>query len=58
MELLVAASSDGCKGLGHYILRGCNTGPDCTTINAWDYTTTANPPPAWWPCPVTLTDAP
>jgi hypothetical protein len=58
MELVVAASADGCKGLGHYILRGCNTGPDCTTANAWDYTTTANPPPAWWPCPVTLTDAP
>ncbi|HJX63577.1 MAG TPA: hypothetical protein VJ860_06455 [Polyangia bacterium] len=50
-QLVVAGSpSEPCQYVNHYILRGCDTGPNCSA-GRWDYTTPENPPPAWWPCP-------
>jgi hypothetical protein len=47
IELVVAsAPDDPCKGLTHYILRGCRGTPDCITAH-WDLSAA---PPAWWPC--------
>jgi hypothetical protein len=40
-------STDHCKGLTHYTLRGCRENVACA-LPDWDFT--ANPP-AWWPCP-------
>jgi hypothetical protein len=40
-------STDHCKGLTHYALRGCRENVACP-VPDWDFT--ANPP-AWWPCP-------
>ena len=40
-------STDHCKGLTHYTLRGCRENVACA-VPDWDFT--ANPP-AWWPCP-------
>lgn len=37
-----------CKGLTHYVLRGCNNDASCKSPQ-WDRTSS---PPAWWPCPV------
>ena len=49
IQLLVSSRSDDhCKGLTHYVLRGCATDPECAEPR-WDYTAT---PPSWWPCPV------
>jgi hypothetical protein len=39
-------ATDSCKGLTHYILKGCRESPDCAAPD-WDHT--AAPPP-WWPC--------
>ena len=39
-------STDRCKGLVHYTLRGCFEDVNCA-MPEWDYT--ANPPD-WWPC--------
>jgi hypothetical protein len=39
-------STDRCKGLTHYTLRGCREAVDCA-IPDWDFTAS---PPAWWPC--------
>jgi hypothetical protein len=38
---------DSCKGLTHYILRGCNNDPNCAPPE-WDH---SGAPPSWWPCP-------
>ena len=49
-ELVVTQrTSDPCRGLTHYVLRGCDDEDrvDCSVPN-WDFT--ANPP-EWWPCP-------
>ena len=52
-QLVVAgAPNDPCQSVTHYILRGCDNDPSCSTPG-WDYTTPNNPPPAWWPCPTT-----
>ncbi len=48
IQLVVSGrSSDRCKGLTHYTLRGCRENVTCQ-VPDWDYTAT---PPAWWPCP-------
>ena len=39
-------STDQCKGLTHYTLRGCREDVNCA-IPDWDFTAS---PPAWWPC--------
>ncbi len=44
--VLDGATPDACKGITHYILKGCREGPDCGTPD-WDHSTA---PPAWWPC--------
>lgn len=41
-------STERCRGLTHYVLRGCEDDPSCA-IPEWDITAT---PPSWWPCPV------
>jgi hypothetical protein len=49
IQLVVSGrSTDRCKGLTHYTLRGCDDegGVDCA-VPDWDYTAT---PPSWWPC--------
>lgn len=45
--VITGRSSDRCKGLTHYTLRGCRNNVACP-VPQWDFT--ANPPP-WWPCP-------
>jgi len=48
-EMIVTGrSDDSCKGLTHYILKGCRTDPNCESPE-WDHTLD---PPSWWPCPV------
>jgi hypothetical protein len=47
--LAVASPPGDCKSTTHYILKGCATDPNCEAPT-WDFTTEANPPPAWWPC--------
>jgi hypothetical protein len=48
IQLVVSGrASDHCKGLTHFVLRGCREKVDCP-VPDWDFT--ANPP-AWWPCP-------
>jgi hypothetical protein len=52
-QLVVASSpNEPCQYVYHYILRGCDTGPNCSS-GGWDYTTPQNPPPSWWPCGAT-----
>lgn len=47
IQLVVSGrSTDRCKGLTHYTLRGCREDVACA-IPDWDFT--ANPP-GWWPC--------
>lgn len=47
VELIVTGqSTDSCKGLTHYVLKGCNTDPNCA-LPSWDHT---DMPPNWWPC--------
>ena len=47
-ELAIAATGTTCKGVTHYLLRGCYYFPNCDSLD-WDYTAH---PPSWWPCPV------
>ncbi|MDB4981427.1 MAG: hypothetical protein JWM82_2179 [Myxococcales bacterium] len=48
IQLVVSGrTSDRCKGLTHYTLRGCRENVSCVAPD-WDFT--ANPP-SWWPCP-------
>lgn len=50
VELLVSSRSDEpCKGLTHYVLRGCREDARCE-LPEWDIQAT---PPSWWPCPQT-----
>lgn len=42
--VITGRSTDRCKGLTHYTLRGCRNNVACP-VPQWDYT--ANPP-AWW----------
>jgi hypothetical protein len=47
IQLVVSGrSTDRCRSLTHYTLRGCRENVDCP-VPDWDYTAT---PPAWWPC--------
>ena len=47
IQLVVSGrSTDRCKGLTHYTLRGCRNDVACQ-VPQWDYTAS---PPAWWPC--------
>jgi hypothetical protein len=39
-------STDRCKGLTHYTLRGCRENVSCA-VTDWDLTAS---PPSWWPC--------
>jgi hypothetical protein len=49
IQLVVSGrSTDRCKGLTHYVLRGCNDGSVTCALPNWDFTAT---PPVWWPCP-------
>lgn len=48
MQLVVSGrSTERCKGLTHYTLRGCRDSVSCA-VPDWDFTAT---PLAWWPCP-------
>lgn len=48
VQLVVSSRSDEpCKGLTHYLLRGCEEDAACV-LPEWDITAT---PPAWWTCP-------
>jgi hypothetical protein len=48
VQLVVSGrSTDRCRSLTHYTLRGCRENVSCA-LPDWDYTAT---PPAWWPCP-------
>jgi hypothetical protein len=48
MQLVVSGRrGDRCKGLTHYVLRGCSYDVACPRPD-WDQTAS---PPAWWPCP-------
>jgi len=53
MTQLVVSSraNDSCKGITHYVLRGCRNDPTCA-LAEWDITAT---PPTWWPCPAQAT---
>jgi hypothetical protein len=46
VEQLLVADPPGeqCKGLAHYVLRGCDNDPFCDSPT-WD-----RPVPDWWPC--------
>jgi len=44
--VISSATSEPCKYIIHYTLRGCNTDPSCSPPS-WDITAT---PPSWWPC--------
>ncbi len=47
VQFVVSSRSDErCKGLTHYVLRGCRDDATCA-LPDWDITQT---PPAWWPC--------
>ncbi|HEY0985592.1 MAG TPA: hypothetical protein VGD80_01020, partial [Kofleriaceae bacterium] len=49
IQLVVSTrSSDSCKGVTHFVLRGCRNDATCA-LPQWDITAT---PPSWWPCPV------
>ena len=39
-------ADDACRGVIHYVLRGCDEDPSCE-VPEWDVT---NNPPDWWPC--------
>ncbi|HZL16690.1 MAG TPA: hypothetical protein VFG23_02970 [Polyangia bacterium] len=46
-QLVVSGrSTDHCKGLSHYVLRGCAQDVSCAAPD-WDLT---GNPPSWWPC--------
>lgn len=45
-HLVVANVAGDCRGLGHFLLKGCEDDPNCETPS-WDVTAT---PPHWWPC--------
>jgi hypothetical protein len=50
-ELIVSGRIDGkdaCKGISHFVLKGCRESPDCGAPD-WDHSLN---PPSWWPCPV------
>jgi hypothetical protein len=48
-QLVIAGRTASlCKGVTHYVLRGCPNDPACA-LPEWDITAT---PPSWWPCPV------
>jgi len=47
IQLVVSGrTTDRCKGLTHYTLRGCRENVSCS-VPDWDNTAS---PPAWWPC--------
>jgi hypothetical protein len=47
IQLVVSGrTTDRCKGLTHYTLRGCRENVSCS-VPDWDITAT---PPTWWPC--------
>jgi hypothetical protein len=45
--VITTRSDDRCRGLAHYVLKGCEDDLTCD-VPEWDYTAT---PPSWWPCP-------
>jgi hypothetical protein len=46
-QLVVSGrATDRCKGLSHYVLRGCTQDVSCAAPD-WDLT---GSPPSWWPC--------
>jgi hypothetical protein len=48
IQLVVSGrTTDKCKGLTHYTLRGCRESVTCA-LPDWDFTAS---PPSWWPCP-------
>lgn len=46
--IVSSRSEERCKGMYHYVLRGCEEDATCA-LPEWDITAT---PPAWWPCPI------
>jgi hypothetical protein len=49
IEFVISGLSTECKGLTHYVLRGCREDANCM-VPDWDIRAT---PPVWWTCPVT-----
>jgi hypothetical protein len=49
VELVIATRpGDTCKGLTHYVLRGCDDATELACEQPeWDFTAA---PPSWWPC--------
>jgi len=48
IELIISGrADDACKGLTHYVLKGCREDPNCADPD-WDH---SEMPPTWWPCP-------
>lgn len=45
-QLVVSGRAGECKGLTHYVLKGCREDALCA-LPDWDISAT---PPAWWPC--------
>ncbi len=46
-QFVISGRPDECKGLTHYVLRGCREDANCE-LPDWDISAT---PPTWWPCP-------
>ena len=45
-QFVISGKSTECKGLTHYVLRGCREDANCA-LPDWDISAT---PPAWWTC--------
>ncbi len=44
--IVTGTATDSCKGLTHYVLKGCRSDPNCA-LPDWDHSLA---PPNWWPC--------
>ncbi|HTR53395.1 MAG TPA: hypothetical protein VMJ10_22025 [Kofleriaceae bacterium] len=52
IELIVTGrSDDSCKGLTHYVLKGCREDPNCAMPDWDDLPADGGTIPGWWPCP-------
>jgi hypothetical protein len=52
IQLVVSGrATDRCKGLTHYVLRGCRESVSCG-LPDWDFTNDPTGAIPWWPCPL------
>ena len=53
IQLVVSGrvATDRCKGLTHYVLRGCRESVSCG-LPDWDFTKDPTAAIPWWPCPL------